>query len=285
MAISTLAWVTTRDAHGLDEDEPLALAALARAGVTVEVVDWDDPEVDWSVFDRVVLRSAWDYAERLPEFLDWLTRVDSTTELVNPLPAVRWSLDKQYLRELAAAGVPITPTQFVPPGTTPEFPSGKFGVKPAVGAGSRGAASYGSAQHSAAADHVRRIHESDQVVLVQPFVASVATEGEWPLVFLGGEYSHAASKRVALPEAGSVDELFAAESNMTHTASAEQIRVASAAIDVVAERFGRLTYSRVDLVRADDGTSQVLEVELVEPSLFLPYEPDAAARLVAALIS
>ena len=109
MAISTLAWVTTGDAHGLDEDEPPALAALARAGVTVEVVDWDDPEVDWSAFDRVVLRSAWDYAERLPEFLNWLTRVDSTTALVNPLLAVRWSLDKQYLRELAAAGVPITP--------------------------------------------------------------------------------------------------------------------------------------------------------------------------------
>lgn len=284
MAISTLAWVTTRDAHGLDEDEPLALAALARAGVTVDVVDWDDPQIDWSAFDRVVLRSAWDYAERLPDFLDWLARVDSTTELVNPLPAVRWSLDKQYLRELATAGVPITPTEFVPPGTTPEFPPGRFVVKPAVGAGSRGASSYGAAQHSAAADHVRWLHESGQLVLVQPFVSSVATEGEWPLIFLGGEYSHAASKRVALPEAGSVDELFAAESNTSYTATAEQIRVASAAIDVVAKRFGRLAYSRVDLVRADDGTSQVLEVELVEPSLFLPYEPEAAARLAAVLV-
>lgn len=176
------------------------------------------------------------------------------------------------------------PTDFVAPGTTSELPPGKFVVKPAVGAGSRGAASYGAAEHPAAADHVRRLHESGQVVLVQPFVASVATEGEWPLVFLGGEYSHAASKRVALPEAGSVDEIFAAESNAPHTATAEQIRVASAAIDVVAERLGRLAYSRVDLVLAGDGTSQVLEVELVEPSLFLPYEPEAATRLAAALI-
>lgn len=284
MAISTLAWVTTRGARGLDEDEPLALDALARAGVAVDVVDWDDPEVDWSAFDRVVLRSAWDYAERLPEFLDWLARVDSTTDLVNPLPAVRWSLDKQYLRELAAAGVPITPTAFVAPGTEPELPPGKFVVKPAVGAGSRGASSYGPAQHSAAADHVSRLHAGGQTVLVQPFVSSVATEGEWPLVFLGGEYSHAASKRVALPEAGSVDELFAAESNASHAATAEQIRVATAALDVVAEQFGRLAYSRVDLVRADDGTSQILEVELVEPSLFLSYDPEAATRLAAALI-
>ena len=81
-----------------------------------------------------------------------------------------------------------------------------------------------------------------------------------------------------------MDEIFAAESNAPHTATAEQIRVASAAIDVVAERLGRLAYSRVDLVLAGDGTSQVLEVELVEPSLFLPYEPEAATRLAAALI-
>lgn len=286
MTINTLAWVTASNARGLDEDEGPALAALARLGIQVDVVTWDDPGVDWSVFDRVALRSTWDYAERLPEFSDWLGRVDAVTDLVNPLPAVLWSLDKHYLRELAAAGVPVTETDFVPPGTSPEFPPGRFIVKPAVGAGSRDTSSYGPAQHSAAADHVARLHERDQTVLVQPFVASVATDGEWPLVFLSGEYSHAASKRVAVPEAGAIDGLFAAETNTVHTATPEQIRVAEAALDVVTARCGPLAYSRVDLVRADDGTSQVLEVELVEPSLFLPYtDPAAATRLATALVS
>lgn len=284
VTISTLAWVTTRAARGLDEDEEVALAALRRTGVAVTVVDWDDPAVDWSAFDRVVLRSTWDYDDRLDAFVAWLARVDTVTELVNPLPAVLWSTDKQYLRELEAAAVPVTPTRFVPPGSAPVFPPGRFVVKPAVGAGSRGAASYGPTQHPAAAAHVAALHADGQVVLVQPFVASVPTEGEWPLVFLAGEYSHAASKRVALPEASVIEDLFAAEVNTAHTASDEQVAVARAAVTVVTERFGVLPYARVDLVRADDGSSLVLEVELVEPSLFLPQaDPGVADRLAAAL--
>ncbi|MFJ4297349.1 RimK family alpha-L-glutamate ligase [Curtobacterium sp. NPDC089689] len=284
MRISTLAWVTTAPARGLDEDEDLALAALRRTGVTVDVVDWDDPDVDWSAHDRVVLRSTWDYDDRLDEFVAWLHRVEQQTELVNPLPAVLWSTDKQYLGELADAEVPITPTTFVRPGETPAFPDGRFVVKPAVGAGSRGAAAYGPTQHGAAADHVRALHDAGQVVLVQPFVHSVPVEGEWPLVFLGGTYSHAASKRVALPEAALIEDLFAAEVNAPHVATAEQVEVARAAVAVVTARFGVLPYARVDLVRADDGSSLVLEVELVEPSLFLPQaDPGAADRLAAAL--
>lgn len=284
MTTDRLAWVTTRAARGRDDDEGIALAALARAGVAVEVVDWDDPAVDWAAFDRVVPRSTWDYADRLPEFLAWLTRVDALTELVNPLPAIRWSLDKRYLGELEASGVPVTPTRFVPPGTVPDFPPGRFVVKPAVGAGSRGTSTYGPDLHAEAAEHVAALHRTGQVVLVQPFVASVATDGEWPLVFLAGRFSHAASKRVAVPEAGLVEDLFAAEQNTGHVAGPEQVEVARAALDVVTGRFGPLPYARVDLVRADDGTSLVLEVELVEPSLFLTVaDPGAADRLAAAL--
>lgn len=283
--IERLAWVTTGEARGRDEDEPLALAALERTGVRVEVVDWDDAEVDWSAFDRVVLRSAWDYPQRLTQFRAWLDAVDAVTELVNPPAPVRWSMDKGYLAELEEAGVPITPTVFVPPGTDPTFPSGGFVVKPAVGAGSVGAASYTAEQHDAATEHVARLHADGQVVLVQPFLASVATEGEWPLVFLDGRFSHAASKRVALPEAGSVEDLFAEETNAPHEATDEQVAVAQAAVEVVAARFGTPTYARIDLVRADDGTSCVLEVELVEPSLFLPHaDAGAADRLAAVLV-
>ena len=158
--------------------------------------------MDWSRFDRVVLRSAWDYPQRLPEFLAWLDEVDAVSDLVNPPETVRWNLDKQYLAELAEAGVPITPTVFVPPGTAATFPAGDFVVKPAVGAGSRDAASYGADQHETAVAHVARLHASGQTVLVQPFLKSVATEGEWPLMFFDGRFSHAASKRVALPQAG-----------------------------------------------------------------------------------
>lgn len=281
--IDRLAWVTTAAARGRDEDEPIALAALERRGVRVDVVDWDDPGVRWSDYDRVVLRSAWDYPERLPEFRDWLRAVGDATELRNPLDVVDWSLDKHYLADLAGAGVPIVPSAFVEPGDGFEPPSGDYVLKPAIGAGSRDAASYGPEHARVAAAHVQRLHERGASVIVQPLLPSVATDGEWPLVFFRGEYSHAASKRVTLPRAGSVDDLFAIETNVPHVADAAQLAVATAAVDLIVRRFGAPLYARVDLVRDDAGDPCVLELEMVEPSLFLAEGgPDAVERMAAA---
>jgi glutathione synthase/RimK-type ligase-like ATP-grasp enzyme len=283
--IERLAWVTARVARGRDDDEPSALAALADTGVSVDVVDWDDDGVDWSGFDRVVLRSTWDYPERLPEFLAWLDSVAAVTELINPVEHVRWSVDKQYLAELAGAGIAITPTVFVAPGAPASFPAGSFVIKPSVGAGSREVAAYRPDQHDAATAHVARLHAIGQVVLVQPFLPSVATDGEWPMVFIDGRFSHAANKRVVLPRAGVVDDLFAPEITTGHVASSAQIEVAQAAVDLVSDRLGTPTYARIDLVRDTAGRCCVLEVELVEPSLFLPQaDTTATTRLVEALV-
>jgi hypothetical protein len=129
------------------------------------------------------------------------------------------------------------------------------------------------------------LHERGQVVLVQPLLTSVARDGEWPLVFLGGEFSHAANKRVVLPQAAHVEDLFAAEVVADHVATAEEVEAAAATVHWVSERLGTPTYARVDLVRDDAGRCCVLEVELVEPSLFLPYaDPAAADRLAEALV-
>lgn len=284
--IERLAWVTAASARGTDDDEAPALTALRAAGVAVDVVDWDDPVADWASYDRVLLRSAWDYAERLGEFVDWLGAVDRVTDLRNPLPMVRWSLDKRYLADLADAGVPITPTTFVQPGEQPVIFDGEVVVKPAVGAGSRDAASYGTDQRDLAVAHARRLLDDGRAVLVQPLLASVAVDGEWPLLFLGGDYSHAASKRVTLPRAGVIDGLFAPETLAEHEATPAQIEVAQAAMDAVVARFGTPTYARIDVVHDDEGAAVVLEVELVEPSLFLtPGGRAAAERLAAAVAS
>lgn len=284
MLITSLAWVSAREARGRDDDEEIALEAIRRTGVAVEVVNWDDPDVEWSRFDRAVTRSTWDYAERLPEFLAWVDRVEAQTELVNSRECIEWNVDKQYLGELSAAGIPITPTMFVAPGETANFPAGTFVVKPAVGAGSRDVAFFDEDTHESAQDHVNQLHAAGKVVLVQPFIASVPIEGEWPLLFFNGEYSHAASKRVLLPSEGLVEDLFAEEANTHHVASASQIEVASSAVAFVCGKLGTPTYCRVDLVKLDDGQYGVLEIELVEPSLFLPFaqasEVDAFARAI-----
>jgi glutathione synthase/RimK-type ligase-like ATP-grasp enzyme len=284
LVIKRLAWVTTRGARGLDDDEPIALAALARTGASVDVVGWDDPGARWSGYDRVVLRSTWDYPQHLAEFLAWVDAVDAGSELVNPAATVRWNLDKQYLAALAEDGVPITPTVFVRPGEAAEFPDGTFVVKPAVGAGSRDAAWYRPDARDSATEHVARLHAADQTVLVQPMLASVAQDGEWPMVFFDGTFSHAACKRADLPQAGAVETLFAAETNTRHVATADQIAVATAAVEAVSRRLGTPTYARVDLVRDDDGRYCVLEVELIEPSLFLPFGDAAAADRLAEVL-
>jgi glutathione synthase/RimK-type ligase-like ATP-grasp enzyme len=282
--IERLAWATTGAARGADEDEPAALAALAAAGVHVDVVDWADPAVDWASYDRVALRSTWDYAQRLYEFLSWLAAVERVTEVLNPVPLVRWNLDKHYLGDLAAAGVPTIPTAFIEPGRGARLPEQDVVLKPAVGAGSRDVGVYRPDQHDQAQEHIARLHERGESVLVQPRIPTVAEHGEWGLVFFAGSYSHAANKQVELAPSGAVDELFVAEQLAAHVADPAQIAVAQAAVDAVAAQLGAPAYARVDLVRTEDGRNLVLELELIEPSLFLRQGgPGATARLVAAL--
>jgi glutathione synthase/RimK-type ligase-like ATP-grasp enzyme len=281
--ITELAWVTCAGTRGHDTDEPLALAALTEVGVTVDVVDWDDPDVEWARYPRVVMRSAWDYPERLDEFVAWLTEVDAVTELLNPLPVMAWSLDKHYLSELGRAGVSVIPSTFVEPGRHPVFPSGRSGfvVKPAVGAGSRDVVRYPATPraHERAAIHVAALHEQDRVAIVQPALSTIAELGEWPMIFLGGAFSHAANRRVALADSGSTGDFLASEQNFAATATPAMLAVAQAAIDHVHAHVGPTAYARVDVVLDDDRLPVVMEVELVEPSLFLEQHPPAAARL------
>jgi len=275
MSIS-LAWATATAARGVDPDEAAAVAALSAAGAAVEVVAWDDPDVDWARYDRVLLRSTWDYHVRPAEFVAWLERVDAVSELSNPLPMVRWNLDKHYLAELAGAGVPVVPTTFVEPGDVLRPPAVPFVVKPSVGASSRGVRVHRRADEAAA--HVAQLHADGAAALVQPLVRSAAA-GEYPLVHLGGAFSHAAVRHV--PQGPGEEHRSA-----PHRPTPAQRAVADAAVEAVGRRFGVPVYARVDLVTDDAGAPQVLEVELVEPYLFLLDGGEAAVgRLVAALLS
>src|SRR6201987_663015 len=121
-----IALVTGRPARGLDEDEPPLHLALQKAGCNVQIAEWDDAKVDWASFDVALLRSAWDYAERVTEFLAWVERASKLTHLLNPLPLVRWTTDKHYLAHLAAAGVSLVPSSFIEPGDDPEAALQRF---------------------------------------------------------------------------------------------------------------------------------------------------------------
>ena len=133
-----VALVTAAVARAHDADLGPTERALRALGLSTAVVDWDDPEVDWSAFGLALVRSPWDYTQRLDEYLAWIDRAGAATRVVNEPAVLRWCSDKHYLAELTERGAPVIPTTFVHPGDAivlPEAP--EFVVKPAVSAGSR----------------------------------------------------------------------------------------------------------------------------------------------------
>jgi hypothetical protein len=288
-----VALVTARGARGLDEDMPPLTAALAALGCEAHSVDWDDSGVEWRGFDLVVLRSAWDYAERLPEFLAWAEGVARVTTLMNPLPVVRWNTDKHYLGELARAGAPVVPTTYLEPGADAaraldEFlahvPCRELVAKPAVGAGARDARRHLRAARAEILEHVEPLLTAGRAVMLQPYLESVDSTGETALMYLGGRFSHAIRKGALLPSgAPSTPALFAAEDIIARTPAADELAAAERILAAVP--VGGVTYARVDLLRDAHGAPRLLELELTEPSLYLAHARQSAARLAAALMA
>ena len=288
-----IALVTTRAAHGLDEDMAPLVAAFAAAGARTAVVDWDDAAVDWAAFDSVLLRSSWDYAERRDEFLAWAERVAACTQLLNPLPVVRWSTDKHYLAQLAAQGVPTVPGEFVEPGLDAaaavtaflaRHESREVVVKPAVGAGSRDAQRHAAAALAPIIAHVARLLAQGRSVLVQPYLASVDEVGETALVYIEGQYDHAFRKGPLLRSgAGATGGLFAPEEITARVPGADELDAGARAVAAIPG--GAPLYARVDLIRDAAGAPRLLELELAEPSLYFNYAPGSAQRFVTAVLA
>ena len=292
-----IALVTAIPALLLDDDLPPLEAALRKAGLETQILAWDDPTVSWSRFDAVLLRSPWDYVDRLPEFLAWCERVSALTTLLNPLAVVRANTDKHYLADLEKAGVPVVPSRFIEPGDDAgkaldaflaEFAkAAEFVVKPAVGAGSRDAQRHGREQRDAAVAHSQRLIKANRSVLLQPYLPSVDQAGETALVHFNGVYSHAIRKGPLLQrDEGPTDKLFAPEAITAREPGADERAVAAAALAALPALFkldGPLAYARVDLIRDADGAPRLLELELTEPSLFFAHADGSADRFAAAL--
>lgn len=298
-----VALVSADAALPLDEDMPPLVAAFRRLGVRVSTPSWDAADVDWSRFDLALLRSTWDYVERLEEFLAWARACGDQTRLFNPATVVAWNTDKHYLAELHTAGVAVVPTLFVEPGTDAagalqSFLTGarpltagaacefdQFVVKPAVGAGSRDAARYRRGEQDRAGAHLHRLVELERrSAMLQPYLSTVDTEGETALMYLGGKPSHAIRKGPLLRlDDGLVAGLFAPEDIRRREPRQDELALATSAL--AALPFGLPLYARVDMVRDGSGAPVVLEVELTEPSLFLAHAPGSADRLAHAALA
>ncbi len=265
--------------------------AQVGALVGAEYRVWNDLSVDWSAYDRVVIRSAWDYSHRVEEFLDWARRV-GPERLRNVPELVAWNSDKLYLADI---GVPIVPTAFVGPGDPLPLLDGEVVVKPNVSAGARNTGRFPVGRHAEAVDLIDRIRGLGRTALVQPYLESVDVRGETAIVFLGGERSHVLRKRPVLRAAGIAplsegragvaavmleDDLVVAGE-----ATAVELRLADAVIAMITARFGVPLYARVDMVHGADGSPVVMELEMIEPCLYLETAPGSVERFAEAIIA
>jgi glutathione synthase/RimK-type ligase-like ATP-grasp enzyme len=276
-----VAVVNSRAYASHDPEAALVVAALCDAGVQAELQPWD-ADVDWGAHELVVVRSPWDYFTRLEEFLGWVDRVAAQTRIVNPASVIRWNSHKGYLPGLAAQGVPVLPTLLLGRGADGAVARlaacgwADVVVKPAVDGGARETLRADPRSPEAAA-HAERLAAAGDVV-VQPYAPQVEA-GETSLLFFGGELSHAVRK---VPAAG--DYRVQAHHGGTehpHRATPAELETARRAMACAP---GPLTYARVDLVDVD-GVPTLMELEVIEPDLFLRLDDAALGRFTAVLLA
>ncbi len=280
MTRRTIGVATCAAAPELDEDGPVLLAALSRAGADPRPHVWDDPDVDWGALDGVMVRSTWDSPLRRAAFLAW---AGTARTIANPSDVLAWNTDKRYLQDLARAGVATVPTVFLPPGRALPELGGECVVKPAVSGSAADTGRFPHVADPAAAALVARLHAQDRTVLVQPYLPQIEVDGETSLVFLGGRYSHAVRREPLLTALGERRPIVVADvlgSVRQVRPAPEQRDLAERALSAVPGGRERLTYARIDVVPGPDGPV-LLELEATDCFLFLSGATTAATAAMA----
>jgi hypothetical protein len=262
-----------------DPDEALLVSTLAGAGVEARMLAWDDDAASFAGEDLVILRSTWNYHQRVDDFVAWVGRTASATRVLNPPEVVAWNVKKTYLAELEARGVAIVPTEFVLRGAARRMDDlmrergwDDVVIKPVVSAGSFRTERFARDALPAAQAFLDDLAR-DRDAMVQRWMPSVDTYGERSLVWIDGHVTHAIRKTPRF--AGGIEQV----SGEVAVADDERAFAERALAPFAAS----LLYARVDMVRDTEGTLRIMELELIEPSLFLQQSKAALDRLVSAI--
>jgi hypothetical protein len=280
MSLRQCCFLSTDSLDGYTCDDDLAIGPLREIGWDVATVSWRDKAVNWNDFEIVVVRSTWDYQREPGAFLDVLQTIESSGALLeNSLDIVKWNLDKRYLRDLGEKGVNIVPTIW--DGAYDEVSFGKWIedagtdeiiIKPTI---------------SATAQHTYRMRHFDpnlahvfanRPFLVQPFLQSILNEGEYSLFYFGGKYSH-----TILKVPGRTDFRVQEEHGGIISAAQPTVDLLGCGRAVLDTITPVPLYARVDLVGDAAGDLAVMELELIEPALYLRMDPDSPMRFAAAI--
>jgi len=263
-----------------DFDEAPLLAALRNAGLETKMLAWDDEEARFAEQDLVVVRSTWNYYKDVDAFVAWAAGTAKKTRLLNPGHVIAWNAKKTYLAELEKRGIAIVPTDFVMGGTARRVEDilrergwDEIVIKPLVSAGSFRTERF-SRDSLAAAQTFLDALVADRDAMVQRWMPSVETYGERSLVWIDGEITHAIRKTPRF--AGGSEQASEAEVPIAD----DERAFAERALGPLA---GELLYARIDMVRDDAGILRVMELELIEPSLFFKQSEIALSRFVAGI--
>lgn len=281
-----VALATYDRAPGLAPDDRLLIPALKRCGVTAEPVVWSSDTTDWASFDAVVVRSCWDYHLHIDAFRAWLDRLEAIPVPVHNDPGlVRWNADKRYLLDLAQRGVPTIPTSVLLrnhpddiDGVLADTGWRRFVIKPTISASGYETYALRAPLTGEARQAVARVTAVGDA-LVQPFVEEVSRDGEYSFTFIDAAYSHATLKRATAGE-------FRVQTE--HGGSADPVSPPPELIEQAARVLGALDeaplYARVDGV-VRDNAFLLMELELIEPNLFLEFGTGAADRMARAIVA
>ena len=286
-----VALVSCQELPEPDPDAAPLAAALDAAGLSNQVLAWDDETVDWSAPRLAILRSCWNYPQHHVAFQRWATETAQATQLINPLPIVRWNLHKRYLLALEAAGIPIAPTVLVERGDSLSLAEimrdkrwDRVVVKPAISA-----ASYrtllveeGEDEFHAGEQHLRDL-VTEQDTLVQAYLPAVEGYGERALVWVDGELTHAIRKTTRFADDDEAVSPEAIPISTAETRLAEKVLAALKDPNLAGIDASDLLYARIDMAPGPQDTPVVMELELIEPSLFFVQEPAALQRFIAAI--
>jgi hypothetical protein len=271
--------VTCKPIPEPDPDQEPLLAALSAAGLEARLAVWDDPAESWDG-GLSVIRSTWDYYHRLEPFLEKCAEIAARSKLLNPLEVVRFSAHKSYLSALAAAGLPVMPTVQLARGATVTLRDvmadkgwSDVVVKPAVSAASFRTGRFDEATLEAGEEHLRALL-TERDAMIQPYLRSVEGYGERAVVWIDGAVTHSVRKSPRFGGSESVSEAI--------PPTEDERSLADAFVKHVSED---LLYARIDLARDERGKPLLMELELLEPSLFLLQHPPALERLVRGIMA
>lgn len=276
----TCAFLTTDDLEDFVVYDHYLYDPLRKRGWKVDEVSWKDPEPRWEQYEVVLIRTPWDYQDDPDAFLEVLREIDaSPARLENSLELVEWNIDKRYLRDMEQRGIPVVPTLWpdrfdedAPERWLSKLEVDEIIIKPVVGANADHTYRLKRSIDSAELERIRTVF-SGRDFLVQPFMTNIVSEGEFSLFYFGRQYSHSILKT---PKPG---DFRVQEEHGGRLKTLNPEKALREAGDRALDSLDPLPlYSRIDFVRTAGGAFLLMELELIEPSLYFNMDPGSAER-------